>query len=234
MTLLSVTDVHATYGYVPVLIGVELELRDNEILALLGRNGVGKTTLMRVLIGLLKPSQGSVKLDEQVVSGLPAHRIARMGISYVPQGRGIFPKLTVGENLILGTRATGQRKPTIPEGVFTYFPILKERINQQAGTLSGGEQQMLALGRGLCGKPKIMLLDEPSEGIQPNIVEKLGDIIIDIMDKTKISILLVEQNLDLALRVAHRCLVMDKGQIVYQGSPEEFEDETVVKKHLAI
>lgn len=234
MSVLSVTDIHATYGYVPVLMGVELDLRESEILALLGRNGVGKTTLMRVLIGLLKPSKGTVELDGKVVSGLPAHRIARLGISYVPQGRGIFPKLTVGENLILGTRATGEKRPVIPEEVFTYFPLLKDRIKQQAGTLSGGEQQMLALGRGLCGKPKIMLLDEPSEGIQPNIVQQLGDLVVGIVEKTKISVLLVEQNLDLARRMARRCMVMDMGQIVHEGSPEEFEDEALVKKYLAI
>ena len=234
MSALSVRDIHATYGYVPVLMGVELDLREGEILALLGRNGVGKTTLMRVLIGLLKPSQGTVELDGKVVSGFPAHRIARMGISYLPQGRGIFPKLTVGENLVLGTRATGGNKSIIPEEVFTYFPVLKDRIKQPAGTLSGGEQQMLAFGRSLCGKPKIMLLDEPSEGIQPNIVQQLGDLVAEIVEKTKISVLLVEQNLELARRIAHRCLVMDMGQIVHEGSPEEFEDEALVKKYLAI
>lgn len=234
MSVLNVINIHATYGFVPVLKGVKLDLREGEILTLLGRNGVGKTTLMRVLIGLLKPSQGTVELDGKVVSSLPAHRIARLGISYVPQGRGIFPKLTVGENLILGTRATGGNKSIIPEEVFTYFPLLKDRIKQLAGTLSGGEQQMLAFGRSLCGNPKIMLLDEPSEGIQPNIVQQLGDIIDEIVEKTKISVLLVEQNLELALRIGHRCLVMDMGQIVHEGSPEEFEDEALVKKYLAI
>jgi urea ABC transporter ATP-binding protein UrtE len=234
MTVLRVTDIYATYGYAPVLKGVSLELEDNEILTLLGRNGVGKTTLMRLLIGLLKPSRGKVEMNGQVVSGLPPHCIARLGVAYVPQGRGIFPKLTVGENLILGTRAAGEKRPTIPEEVFTYFPILKERIKQIAGTLSGGQQQMLALGRGLSGKPKIMLLDEPSEGIQPNIVQQLGDLIVHIAENTRISFLMVEQNLDLALRVAKRCLVMDMGHIVYEGKPEEFKDETLVKKYLAI
>jgi urea ABC transporter ATP-binding protein UrtE len=234
MTALSITDIHASYGFAPVLRGIHLKLKDNEILTLLGRNGVGKTTLMRLLIGLLKPSQGKVEMNGQLISGLPPNRIARLGISYVPQGRGIFPKLTVGENLILGTRSTGEKRPTIPEEVFTYFPILKDRRKQKAGSFSGGQQQMLAIGRALCGKPKIMLLDEPSEGIQPNIVQQIGDLIVEIAEKSKISILIVEQNLDLALRVANRCLVMDMGKIVYEGKTEEFKDEMLVKKYLAI
>ena len=138
MSVLRITDIHASYGDAPVLKGVRMELGNNERLALLGRNGVGKTTLMRLLIGLLQPSQGQVEMNGQVLSGLPPHRIARLGISYVPQGRGIFPKLTVGENLILGTRSTGEKKPVVPEEVFVYFPILKERIKQMAGSLSGG------------------------------------------------------------------------------------------------
>jgi ABC-type branched-subunit amino acid transport system ATPase component len=151
--LLHIKGIHATYGQVPVLMGAQLELKDNEILVLLGRNGVGKTTLMRVVIGLLKPSKGTVELDGQVISGLPTQKIARKGIAYVPQGRGIFPKLTVGDNLIIGTRATSEKRPIIPDEVFSYFPFLKERIKQQAGTLSGGEQQMLVLGRALCAMP---------------------------------------------------------------------------------
>jgi urea ABC transporter ATP-binding protein UrtE len=234
MSFLHVEKVHASYGHAPVLRGVSMELRSNEILSLLGRNGVGKTTLMRLLIGLLKPSQGQVKMDGQVLSNLPPHRIARQGISYVPQGRGIFPKLTVGENLILGTRSTGEKRPPIPEEVFVYFPILKERIKQLGGSLSGGQQQMLAIGRALCGKPKIVLLDEPSEGIQPNIVQQIGDLILEIAESTNISFLVVEQNLDLALRVAHRCMIMNMGQIVFEGEPSEFEDDMLIKKHLAI
>ena len=234
MSALRVSDIHASYGYAPVLKGVQLELADSEILTLLGRNGVGKTTLMRLLIGLLKPSQGKVEMNGRVLSGLPPHRIARLGISYVPQGRGIFPKLTVAENLILGTRSTGEKKSAVPEDVFSYFPILKERLKQMAGSLSGGQQQMLAIGRALCGKPKIVLLDEPSEGIQPNIVQQIGDLIVAIAEKTQIAFLVVEQNLDLALRVARRCLVMDMGRIVYEGKPDEFQDDVLVKKYLAI
>lgn len=234
MSVLRITDIYASYGDTPVLKSVSMELGSNEILTLLGRNGVGKTTLMRLLIGLLQPSQGQVEMNGQVISGLPPHRIARLGISYVPQGRGIFPKLTVGENLILGTRSTGEKKPVVPEEVFVYFPILKERTKQMAGSLSGGEQQQLAIGRALCGKPKIVLLDEPSEGIQPNIVQQIGDLIVEIAEKTEISFLVVEQNLDLAIRVAQRCMVMDMGQIVFEGQPEEFENEMLVKKYLAI
>jgi urea transport system ATP-binding protein len=232
--LLHIKDIHAAYGQMPVLMGTQMELKDNEILVVLGRNGVGKTTLMRVVIGLLKPSKGTVELGGLVISGLPTQNIARKGLAYVPQGRGIFPKLTVGDNLIIGTRATGEKKPIIPDEVFRYFPRLKERIKQQAGTLSGGEQQMLALGRALCARPRIMLLDEPSEGIQPNIVQKIGDIILDIVEKTEMSVLLVEQNLKFAIKVAHRCVVMEKGRIVHEGSPKEFQDEAVVKNFLAV
>jgi len=232
--VLRVSDLHASYGPVPVLAGVELALDQGEIMAVLGRNGVGKTTLLRVLIGLLKPTRGRIELAGQDLAGLPAHRVARLGVGYVPQGRGIFPRLTVQENLLVGTRAQGVKRASIPEEVYDFFPILKERLDQAGGTLSGGEQQMLALGRALCGRPKLMLLDEPSEGIQPSIVQKLGGLIPEIAQREGLSVLIVEQNLDLALRVSRRCLVMEKGRIVYQGAPEDFGDEKVVKKYLAI
>jgi len=234
MTILQVNDVHATYGHVPILMGITFELQNKEILTILGRNGVGKTTLMRVLMGLVKPYKGSVMLDGKLVSHLPTHIIARSGMSYVPQGRGIFQKLTVGENLIVGSRATMQAKGTTPEVIITYFPVLKQRYNQRAGTLSGGEQQMLAIGRALCGKPRIIILDEPSEGIQPNTVRQLGEIMIEIVKTMQISVLLVEQNLDLALSTANRCIIMDMGKIVYQGIPREIEDEILVKEYLAV
>jgi urea ABC transporter ATP-binding protein UrtE len=232
--MLKVENVHASYGTVPVLTGISLELPANEIIALLGRNGVGKTTLLKVLIGLLKPDEGQVDFEGQTISGLPPHRIARMGLAYVPQGRGIFPQLTVRENLQVGTRAAGGKSPAIPEEVFTFFPVLKNRLGQAGGTLSGGEQQMLAIGRALCGKPKLLLLDEPSEGIQPSIVQQLGSLIPEIAGRTRMSVLIVEQNIDLALHVARHCLVMEKGRIVYEGRPENFQDEAILREFLAI
>jgi urea ABC transporter ATP-binding protein UrtE len=232
--VLRVEVVHASYGAVPVLTGVDLELRDGEILVLLGRNGVGKTTLMRVLIGLLKPTSGRIELEGRCITRSRPHAIACAGVAYVPQGRGIFPRLTVRENLMVGTRARTDGSDVIPEQVFAYFPWLKERLGQMGGTLSGGEQQMLAIGRALCGQPKVMLLDEPSEGIQPNIVHELGGLIRSVVEATGIAVLLVEQNLDLALQVAHRVLVMEKGRIVHEGAPDDFRDEKTIREFLAI
>jgi ABC-type branched-subunit amino acid transport system ATPase component len=187
-----------------------------------------------VLIGLLKPTRGTIQIDGHDISRLPPHAVSRRGIAYVPQGRGIFPKLSVHENLVVGTRAQDSRPTKIPPIVFNYFPILQERLNQPGGTLSGGEQQMLAIARALCGEPKILLLDEPSEGIQPNIVHHIGELILQIVADANLSVLLVEQNLDLALQVARRFLVMEKGSIVYQGEAEDFQDENLVKRFLAI
>ena len=215
-----------------MLVGVDLKVSSGEVLALLGRNGVGKTTLMRSIIGLLRPSRGSARLEGDVLTGLHPHQIARRGIAYVPQGRGIFAKLTVRENLLIGTRAAARAQ--IPEEVFEHFPILRERIGQPGGTLSGGQQQMLAIARALCSRPKLLLLDEPSEGVQPNIVQEIGMLIRDIVERSGIAILLVEQNLDLALQTAHRCAFMEKGRIVHEGAPKELEDETILRRHLAI
>ncbi len=232
--MLRVKNICASYGAVQVLNDVDLALQDNEVLGMIGRNGVGKTTLMRVLIGLLKSTKGTVQLNDHDLSNLPPYAISRKGIAYVPQGRGIFPKLTVHENLIIGTRAQKIKPARLPSEVFTYFPILKKRLKQLGGTLSGGEQQMLAIARALCGNPKVLLLDEPSEGIQPSLVQQLGHLITQIVENTNLSVLLVEQNIDLALQVARRFLVMEKGKIVHQGSADDFKDESTLKRFLAI
>ena len=234
MNALVVENLHADYGTVPILLGLDFHLRARESLVVLGRNGVGKTTLLRVLIGLLKPTSGLITLNGTDISALAPHAIARLGIGYVPQGRGIVHKLSVEENLLIGTRAQGKGKARIPEQIFAYFPILRERLRQKGGTLSGGEQQMLAIARALCGQPKVLLLDEPSEGIQPSIVARLGELLPDIVDEVGASLLLVEQNLDLALNIGHRCLVMEKGKIVHEGSPKEFRDKSLQRKYLAL
>lgn len=231
--MLRADDIHAGYAEALVLTGVSLAVDAGETLALLGRNGVGKTTLMRTLIGLLRPTRGRISLLEEDITRLPPNRIARRGIAFVPQGRGIFAKLSVRENLLVGTRAGGG-SAEIPEDVFSYFPILKERLNQSGGTLSGGQQQQLAIARALCGKPKVLLLDEPSEGIQPNIVQEIGAIVRDIVSGSGIAALLVEQNLDLARQVADRCVVMEKGRIVHEGGAEDLQDEALLTGYLAL
>jgi len=232
--LMAATGLRAGYATGDVLQDVSIEVAPGEIVGVLGRNGVGKTTLMRVLIGLLKPRCGKIEFDGHDITGAPPHRIAKFGIAYVPQGRGIFPKLSVIENLRIGTRASPNRDESIPDQVFEYFPVLSERRQQAGGTLSGGEQQMLAFGRALCSNPKLLLLDEPSEGIQPNIVQQLGALIRRIVEQTGIAVLLVEQNLDLGLSVATRCAIMEKGCIVHQGSREDFRDEAMLRRYLAI
>jgi branched-chain amino acid transport system ATP-binding protein len=218
--MLAVSDIRAGYSGVPVLE--------------LGRNGVGKTTLMRVLIGLLRATGGAVTLEGAPVTNLAPHAIARRGIAFVPQGRGIFAKLSVRENLMIGTRAAAGPASGLPADVFAQFPILRERLDQTGGTLSGGEQQMLAIARALAGRPKVLLLDEPSEGIQPSIVQEIGRLIQRLSGTAGMAVLLVEQNIDLALQVARRCLVMEKGRIVHEGRPQDFRDETVLRKFLAI
>jgi len=236
--MLRIADLSAGYGFGSVIHDINLEVRAGEVVGILGRNGSGKSTLMRVVIGLLPPMRGALDLGGQSLLGFPAHQIARLGVAYVPQGRGIFPKLTVEENLLLGTRPAGDRRPRIPDEVFAYFPFLKTRLYQDGGTLSGGEQQMLALGRALCGRPRLLLMDEPSDGVQPTVVQQLCDLIPRISRSTGCAIVLVEQNVDLALAVSHRCAVMEKGTIAYKGTykgtAEEFTDEAVLKKYLAI
>lgn len=232
--MLRIADLHAGYGVVPVLNGVDLALAEGEVVGILGRNGSGKSTLMRTIIGLLKPMRGALEFLGRSLIGLPAHRIARLGVAYIPQGRGIFPKLTVEENLRIGARACGGGRRQLPQKVFDYFPVLMERLHQQGGTLSGGEQQMLAIGRALCARPRLLLMDEPSDGVQPSVVKQLALLIPEIAKSAAISVVLVEQNLDLAVASADRCLVMEKGRIAFQGSPDEFKDDAVIKEFLAV
>ena len=231
---LQVNNLSVGYGSLPVLNNVSLKIGSREVLAMLGRNGAGKTTLLRALIGLLKPAAGSVEFDDRDITALPPYRIARLGISYVPQGRGILHKLTVEENLLVGTRAQARGRARIPDAVFDYFPILKERLDQRGGTLSGGEQQQLALGRALCGRPRLLLLDEPSEGLQPNVVQLISNLIPRFARDHDIAVLLVEQNLDLVLSAAARCLIMDKGSIAFEGSTLQLEQSEIVGEFLAV
>ena len=232
--MLDVEKLKAGYGMLPVLHDVSLSLEKGETLVLLGRNGVGKTTLLKSLIGINKPTSGSIRLNGTEVTGWAPNRLARAGVAYVPQGRGIFPKLTVEENLLVGLRSRADGRKTVPEEVLDMFPILRERLSQFGGTLSGGQQQILALARALCGDPELLLLDEPSEGIQPSIVQQIGELLVTVNRNTNLTVLLVEQNLELARRAASRCLVMEKGRISGNLSKSDLNDEKKVFQALAL
>ena len=232
--LLSVSELRGGYGGKPVLQGVDLSVDAGEIVAVIGRNGVGKTTLMKTLIGLLSPMAGTIRFAGEDVTRLSADRRAKLGIGYIPQGREVFPRLTVTENLLVGETAGAGRAPVDYGRIYDFFPILKERAKQAAGTLSGGQQQQLAIGRAMIGAPRLMLLDEPSEGIQPSIVQEIARNVKRLNAETGVAVLLVEQNLDLIVSMARRGFVIDKGRIVAKLGPEEIASREVVRKHLAL
>jgi branched-chain amino acid transport system ATP-binding protein len=228
--LLGVDGIETYYGESHVLHGVSLRVEPGEAVALLGRNGAGKTTVIRSIVGFTPPRAGRIHFDGEPIHTWPAYRIARRGIALVPQGRRIFAPLSVRENLLLGARVSGWTL----ERVLEVFPRLRERAEQAGGTLSGGEQQMLAIGRALLTNGRLLLLDEPSEGLAPIVVREIGHIVRRLKDE-RLSILLVEQNYHLALRVADRVYVMNKGQIVYEGSPAGLEAaEDVKRRYLGV
>lgn len=216
--MLRVDGIHCYYGDVHVLKDVSLQLSPGEILCLLGRNGAGKTTTLRAIMGLVKPRSGRIALDGRELTGLRPHEIPRFGIGYVPQGRRIFPFLTVGENLKMGLLLKGSGDEAL-DWVLDLFPALRPRLGQRAGTLSGGEQQMLATARALCTGPKVLLMDEPSEGLMPTLIRRLLDT-IRALKVRQVGVLLVEQKIDLALRVADRVALLENGSIRYESTPE--------------
>ncbi len=232
--LLDIKALRAGYGGKPVLQGIDLSVSKGEIVAVIGRNGVGKSTLMKTLIGLVESMAGTILLSSTELTGLTPFRRARLGIGYVPQGRDVFPRMSVRENLQVGESMRERIAPDVYEHIYSLFPILKERANQQAGTMSGGQQQQLAIGRALVGSPQLLLLDEPSEGIQPSIVQDIGRIIKQLNRESGITIMFVEQNLDMIKALAQHCYVMDKGRIVAQVTPQELEDRDTIRKHLAV
>ena len=232
--MISVRGLRSGYGALPILHDVSFDLAKGETLVLLGRNGVGKTTLLKSIIGIIKPKAGEILLNGRNVAGLPPHRLAHAGIAYVPQGRGIFPKLTVEENLLIGLRSRQDQQTKIPDNILDMFPILRERMQQLGGTFSGGQQQQLALARALCGAPQVLLLDEPSEGIQPSIVQQIGDLLQMFNQEMGLTVLLVEQNLELARRTASRCLIMEKGRIAGALSKDDLKSEQRVFEALAL
>ncbi|MFZ1058864.1 MAG: ABC transporter ATP-binding protein [Candidatus Rokuibacteriota bacterium] len=216
--MLRVDGIHCYYGDVHVLKDVSLQLSPGEILCLLGRNGAGKTTTLRAIMGLVTPRSGRIALDGRELTGLRPHEIPRFGIGYVPQGRRIFPFLTVGENLKMGLLLKGSGDEAL-DWVLDLFPALRPRLRQRAGTLSGGEQQMLATARALCTGPKVLLMDEPSEGLMPTLIRRLLDT-IRALKVRQVGVLLVEQKIDLALRVADRVALLENGSIRYESTPE--------------
>ncbi len=233
--MLELNSVNAFYGNSCAIHDVCLNVKNGEFLSILGRNGVGKTSLMRAVIGLMDRITGSIKLDGTEINNKKTHERAIAGIGFVPQGRGILPKFTVRENLQIGTFATAKGKNTseINEWIFELFPILKEFLNRQGGDLSGGQQQQLAIARALLTDPKIMLLDEPTEGIQPNIVEKIEEVLIDLNKKHGMTLILVEQNVEFARRASQRFAILENGIIAAEGDASSLSDE-LVHKHLSV
>lgn len=232
--LLQTSGLCSGYGGEQVLQGVDLTLNAGEIVAVIGRNGVGKSTLMRTLIGLLPASAGSIRFAGQDVTQDGANQRALHGIGYIPQGRDVFPDLSVRENLMVGEVAGAGRPAPDYDRVHRFFPILKDRARQRAGTLSGGQQQQLAIGRAMVSHPRLMLLDEPSEGIQPSIIKEISRNMRELNAQTGVAVLLVEQNLDLIVSMAQRGYVMEKGRITATLGPDEITSRDAVRRHLTI
>jgi branched-chain amino acid transport system ATP-binding protein len=235
VALLEIENLHTYYGYVHALKGINLTVEEGEIVTLIGANGAGKTTTLRTISGLIRPREGRIVFDGQEIQGMPAHKIVQMGICHAPEGRQIFSTLTVMENLNMGAYTLGGDKETIEENrrrVFDLFPRLEERKNQLGGTLSGGEQQMLTIGRALMSRPRLLMLDEPSLGLAPLLVKTIFEIIKEI-NQRGVTILLVEQNARAALKIAHRGYVLETGRVVLSGPAQELlQDERVRKAYL--
>jgi urea transport system ATP-binding protein len=232
--MLQVDQINQYYGSSHTLRGVSLSLNKGQCLALLGRNGVGKTTLLKCLMGVLPASSGHVKLDGRDITRLKPHERAQLGIAYVPQGREIFARLTVEENLLMGMATkSGKKASTIRNEVYELFPVLKEMLNRRGGDLSGGQQQQLAIARALLADPKLIILDEPTEGIQPSIIKDIGRVIRLLRERGDMAILLCEQYFDFAQELADKFMVLSRGEVVASGTQVEMADENV-KRHLAV
>jgi branched-chain amino acid transport system ATP-binding protein len=235
--LVLLEDVHTFYGKSHILHGVSLAVGRGEVVGLLGRNGVGKSTTLKTIMGLVQPSQGQLQLEGQAITGLPPHKLARLGIGYVPEDRRIFRLLTVMENLRVGLDRQGvteERRQALLDKVFTYFPVLGERRDQAGGTLSGGEQQMLAIARAMMLEPKIILLDEPTEGLMPRMVSQIRQI-IDVLHEEGVAILLVEQNVPLTLAASRRVYIMEKGCVRHHCAASEIDvNHAVIKQYLGV
>jgi branched-chain amino acid transport system ATP-binding protein len=228
--LLKITGINTFLGKGHILNDVSLEIQNAETIALLGRNGVGKSTTVKSIIGLTPPANGSIQFLEREIIGLRPYKISRMGIGYVPEDRRIFPHLTVRENILIGFQPKQRAEnPWTLEKIYNYFPRLRERDGQKGGKLSGGEQQMLTIGRTLAGNPILLLIDEPTEGLSPILVDKVGDILRKVNEEGR-SVLLIEHSMDTALMLAKRVYVMSKGSIVYEGTSQQLAGDEAIKK----
>jgi branched-chain amino acid transport system ATP-binding protein len=232
--LLDVVDLQVKYGAITAIKGISFDVREGEIVALLGANGAGKTTTQKTVSGMLRPAAGSIVFDGRPIHGIPPHHLIELGICHVPEGRHVFPRMTVEENLVMGAFRFRTPDSDLMAHVLDLFPRLKERFGQQAGTLSGGEQQMLAIGRALMGKPRLLLLDEPSMGLAPLVVGQIFDIVRGI-NAEGVSVLLVEQNAAHALNLADRAYVLESGSLVLDGpGPELARDDRVRAAYLGL
>ncbi len=229
--MLQVDDLHVNYGQSEIIHGLSFDAKHNETLAIMGRNGMGKTTLFKSLIGVIPSVSGEVKVDETMVSGLQSFERVSNGIAYVPQGRMIFPTLTVKENIETGLETSKSKK--IPDDIYDLFPVLLEMRNRKGGNLSGGQQQQLAIARALVSNPKVLLLDEPTEGIQPSIIKDIAKVLNDIRKLRDITIIVSEQVLSFTLEIADRLLVIEKGKFVHEDLRENV-DEAKISKYLSV
>lgn len=231
--MLELHNLNAYYGNSRALQNVSLTVDKGEFLSVLGRNGVGKTTLLRAILGLMAPTRGSVRLDGDEISDKPTHERVKAGIGYVPQGRGIFPRFTVRENLRIGRFAANGANGSIGDWIFGLFPVLKEFLDRRSGNLSGGQQQQLAIARALLTQPKVILLDEPTEGIQPNIVEQIEEVVVNLNSKHGLTVVLVEQNVQFARRASQRFLILERGSVAVQGAVAGLTDE-LIRQYMAV
>lgn len=231
--MLKLHNIEAGYGESMVVRNINLEVKSGQIVCLMGRNGVGKSTLMKSIMGLIKPKSGAITYMESDITSSSPDRRAKAGIGYVPQGREIFPQLTVEENLLLGLEAAPDRRKKLPDTLFDTFPVLRQMLHRKGGDLSGGQQQQLAIARALAPGPKLLLLDEPMEGIQPSVVMEIEAIIETIKRNREIAVLLVEQSLEFATSIADYYYVVDRGTVAAEGNAEHLNEE-LVRKHLTV
>lgn len=231
--MLIIEDLNQFYGESHILWDIELRIPEGECLCIMGRNGVGKTTLLKAIMGLLPIRSGSIAFGEDAIADRPAPFRAHAGIGYVPQGREIFPQLTVEENLKVGLFARKDRQHEIPQEIYDLFPVLKKMLRRRGGDLSGGQQQQLAIGRALAINPKMLILDEPTEGIQPNIIQEIGEIMTHLNHEKKLTVLFVEQKLKFTRKTAKAFTIMDKGRMVARGAMDELDDE-LINRYLTV